>query len=110
MGVLKTMTCVVYGGDEKSNMAVFELNMPSGYVIDQDFISAANLGPLYKRHDVEEGGAKAAIYFDHFSLHEKCFEIVALKEFQVSNPSPADALVYDYYDTTKMAEAFYVIE
>ena len=49
------------------------------------------------------------IYFDSITRVEICPTIEAFRTYRVANQKPAPVLVYDYYDQSRRARAFYDI-
>ncbi|XP_076068702.1 alpha-1-inhibitor 3-like isoform X2 [Oratosquilla oratoria] len=83
--------------DEKSNMAVIEINLVSGYIPDkQDLKQLIGYGTgLFKRYEVD--GSKINIYIDEFSKELLCLDFKILREVDVENAKPGTVMVYDYY-------------
>jgi CD109 antigen len=100
--------CTKYLGTEgSSNMAIVEVNLPSGYAFDTESLVQLKSAKDYKRYDLENQNTKLAAYFTSVSSEETCFPLLASRVFKVGKQSPAYVSVYDYYDTTKTARAFY---
>jgi len=89
-------------------MAIVEVNLPSGFEFDLDTVNDfKNKNPIVMRYEMEDGNTKANIYFDAIGHENVCIELIATRVFKVANPAQAYVQVYDYYDTTKKAKAFY---
>ncbi|GAB6021604.1 CD109 molecule [Chamberlinius hualienensis] len=100
--------CAIYEGEDKnSNMAVIEMNLPSGYVVDSETLPHIGDQSRLKRVDTKEGGTKVEIYYDQLNDIEVCPHITAYRTFPVANVKPAAVSVYDYYENDKRAETFY---
>jgi len=83
--------------DGKSNMAIIEVNLVSGYIPDKTVLKRiVGYGTgIIKRYEVD--GSKVMFYIDEFSNKETCIEVKALQEVVVDEPKPGTVKVYDYY-------------
>jgi CD109 antigen len=97
----------VEGKNKESNMAVMEVNLPSGYAFDRDDLGPVKEVPEVKRYDLDDGDSKLNIYFNSLNSISRCVSLPASRVFKVADPAPAYISVYDYYDTTRKARAFY---
>ncbi|KAK8391913.1 hypothetical protein O3P69_017494 [Scylla paramamosain] len=93
--------------DLKSNMAVIEINLVSGYIPDKnDLKQVVGYGTgLIKRYEVD--GRKVTFYIDEFSPEELCVAFKVTREVDVENPKPGTVKVYDYYDPDEFASMSY---
>lgn len=92
-------TCASYHHlDEKSNMAVIEVNLVSGYIPEKaDLKQIVGYGTgLIKRYEVD--GSKVTFYIDEFSKADICLEFRMLREVDVEDVKPGTVKVYDYYE------------
>lgn len=88
--------------DQQSNMAILELELPSGYTTDSD--SLINLARVHNVKKIETKNANTAyiVYFDSLELNRMvCPVFDAFQAHQVENPKPASISIYDYYDNGK---------
>jgi len=90
-----------------SNMAVMEINLPSGYAFDADELPELRKIEKVMRYELEDGGTKLQVYFDNLSSVQSTIKLTANRLFKVKNPAKAYIMVYDYYDTTLTATEFY---
>ena len=105
---LKVHICVNYLGEGSSNMAIVEVNLPSGYAVDRDTLDDLKNVAQYKRHDLENEDSQVSVHFDTiFSHTAACFTVPGNRLFKVGNPVAAFVTVYDHYDTTRKATAYY---
>jgi CD109 antigen len=49
---------------EESNMAVMEISLPSGYVMDEDSLPSLRAIKDVKKVETKEGGTGISLYFD----------------------------------------------
>lgn len=93
--------------DLKSNMAVIEINLVSGYIPDKnDLKQVVGYGTgLIKRYEVD--GRKVTFYIDEFSPEELCVAFRVTREVDVENPKPGTVRVYDYYDPDQFVSMSY---
>lgn len=100
--------CTIYEEKgESSNMAVVEINLPSGYTADSDSLPSRDQLSTLKRVETNNGGTKVDLYFDQINDIPICPHVTAYKSFNVANVKPAAIAVYDYYDNAKRSETFY---
>jgi len=110
---LKVSVCTNYiqeGSATSSNMAVMEVNLPSGFTIDKDSLPALRRFKGVKRVDPAEGDTKVILFFESLGRSEICPTISAFRTFRVANQKPAYVLVYDYYDQSRRARSFYGVD
>lgn len=91
----------------ESNMAVMEVNLPSGYAFEREELKHLGEVKKVKRFDLEDGDTKLNIYFDSLDATQRCLEVPAALVMKMADLAPAYVSVYDYYDTTRKARAFY---
>lgn len=104
---LQLSVCTFYKAGEKSNMAVVEVDLPSGFVADSEAISSLRRTKEIKRVDKSEGDTKVIIYLESVTRDEICFTIPAHRTTKVSNNKPVPVTIYDYYNRQKTARIFY---
>ena len=64
--------CSSFVGEE-SNMAVMEISLPSGYVMDEDSLPSLKAIKDVKRVETKDGGTGISLYFDKVILLNKSF-------------------------------------
>ncbi|XP_005191892.1 murinoglobulin-2 isoform X2 [Musca domestica] len=104
--------CVEYTGEgEASNMAVLEINTPSGYVVEDESLAAIKEVKRVSNVELKNANSLLVIYFDHLYKDQKtCILYEAIRAHAVALQKPAPIKVYDYYDSNKKATDFYEIE
>ncbi|XP_073825812.1 thioester-containing protein 1 allele R1-like [Musca autumnalis] len=104
--------CVEYTGEgEASNMAVLEINTPSGYVVEDESLDAIKEVKRVSNVELKNDNSLLVIYFDHLYKGEKtCILFAAIRAHAVAMQKPSVIMVYDYYDSNKKATDFYEIE
>ncbi|XP_047480379.1 alpha-1-inhibitor 3-like [Penaeus chinensis] len=84
--------------DGKSNMAVIEVNLISGFIPEkEDLKSVVNRNhKVVKRYEVD--GSKVSFYIEEFKAGEEvCVSFRILREVEIENTKPGSVVVYDYY-------------
>ncbi|XP_073823482.1 thioester-containing protein 1 allele R1-like [Musca autumnalis] len=104
--------CVEYTGEgEASNMAVLEINTPSGYVVEDESLAVIKKVKRVSNVELKNANSLLVIYFDHLYKGQKtCVLYEAIRAHAVAMQKPAAIMVYDYYDSNKKATDFYEIE
>ncbi|KAK4317436.1 hypothetical protein Pmani_011444 [Petrolisthes manimaculis] len=89
--------CVTYVlPDGKSNMAVMEINLISGYIPDKEDLKAiVSANNTIKRYEVD--GSKISLYIDEITREQLCVNLRALREVEVEDYKPGSVILYDYY-------------
>ncbi|CAL4154476.1 unnamed protein product, partial [Meganyctiphanes norvegica] len=93
-------TCASYLlPDGKSNMAVIEVKLISGYIPEKsDLKQLVGYGSgLIKRYEVD--GNLVTFYIDEFSSEDICVDFRVIREIDVEDAKPGTVKVYDYYQT-----------
>lgn len=86
-------------------MVLFEVGMPSGFIIEKDKLSMQLDVPHVKLVETKEGETVAVIYFEHLLPHmEHCVEIQGYRSHKVAENKPVPVRVYDYYDSCKYCQ------
>ncbi|KAM4605845.1 alpha-2-macroglobulin-like [Discoglossus pictus] len=85
------------GKREKSNMAIVEIKLPSGYFPEKTSVKMLTIHNLIKRTDTSNN--KVIVYYDWLSKEIQSFKFLVEQDIPVSNLQPATATVYDYYET-----------
>ncbi|XP_047484789.1 alpha-2-macroglobulin-like isoform X4 [Penaeus chinensis] len=106
----KIKACASYLlSDQKSNMAVMEFNLISGYIPHKaDLKQVVGYGTgLIKRYEVD--GSKVMFYIDEFSPEDLCVEFRVIREIDVEDAKPGTIKVYDYYQPEFSISKSYVL-
>jgi len=107
---LQVTICANYiqgGSARQSNMAVMEVNLPSGFTANLDALPALRRYKGVKRVGTEREDTKIVLYFESIGKSEVCPTISAYRTSRVANQKPASVLVYDYYDQSRRARSFF---
>lgn len=104
---LQLSVCTFYKAGDASNMAVMEVELPSGYVADVEALPGLKRTKEIKRIETAEGDTKVIIYFDKVTRNEICLTVPAHRASKVSNNRPIAVSIYDYYNRQQTARIFY---
>ncbi|KYN22068.1 hypothetical protein ALC57_05544 [Trachymyrmex cornetzi] len=91
----------------ESNMAVMEVNLPSGFTVDRDSLPSLEMSSHVKRVETRNGDTMVILYFDKMIKQEYCPTVSAFRTHKVAKQKPVPVSVYDYYDSSRRARAFY---
>uniref|UniRef100_A0A182QMM5 TEP1-F n=1 Tax=Anopheles farauti TaxID=69004 RepID=A0A182QMM5_9DIPT len=112
-GVLKLTACASFIPsltDSRSNMALVEINFPSGYSVERKPISdASKLNPIQKT-EVRFGGTSVVLYYNNMGTERNCFTVTAFRKAKIALKRPAYVLVHDYYEPKLNAIAVYQVD
>lgn len=90
------------GNVTRSNMAVMEVEFPSGFTADLDTLPSLEISENVKKVETTAANTKVIVYFDHLSRKELCPTLDAFRTQKVANQRPAVVTLYDYYDNSKL--------
>lgn len=96
--------------NERSNMALIEVNFPSGYVVDPRPITEATIVNPIQNTEIRFGGTSVVAYYNNMGIEKNCFVITAYRRFKVALKRPAYVLVHDYYDPKLNAIEVYEVD
>ncbi|KAJ3654530.1 hypothetical protein Zmor_013712 [Zophobas morio] len=92
----------------ESNMAVMEVNLPSGFTADVDSLPSLEVSQNVQKVETKNSLTKIVLYFNNItSLYEYCPTISAFRTHKVAKQKPVAVVIYDYYDSSKRARLFY---
>ncbi|XP_053673861.1 thioester-containing protein 1 allele R1-like [Anopheles nili] len=107
---LSVSTCFIPKEDQAvSNMAVMEVDMPSGFIVENDTLEQLKKHALVKKVETKRGDTTVVLYFDNIGEKMVNLELAAFQKHEVENAKPANVIIYDYYDNTRCARSFYNI-
>uniref|UniRef100_A0A2M4B9M7 TEP1-F n=2 Tax=Anopheles marajoara TaxID=58244 RepID=A0A2M4B9M7_9DIPT len=93
--------------DQRSNMALIEVNLPSGYITRADLIQQKpGINPI-KKMEILYGATTAVLYYDNMGIENNCFSLTAYRLFKVALNRPAYVKVHDYYHPEYNAVTIY---
>ncbi|XP_027197274.2 thioester-containing protein 2 isoform X1 [Dermatophagoides pteronyssinus] len=104
---LQLSICTYYKEGNSTNMAVMEVELPSGYNADVDALPAATRAKEVKRVDTANNDGTVIVYFDRVTRDELCITVPAHRTHHVANNKPVPVTIYDYYDRSKLSRIFY---
>ncbi|XP_070505052.1 CD109 antigen-like [Chironomus tepperi] len=91
----------------RSNMAVMEVSLPSGFTFDNDHLSELMATENVKKVETKDGDTVVMVYFDDIGASQICPEFKAYRTHAVAKQKPAPIIIYDYYDNSRHARSFY---
>ncbi|XP_020282986.1 CD109 antigen-like isoform X2 [Pseudomyrmex gracilis] len=91
----------------ESNMAVMEVSLPSGFTVDRDSLPSLEVSSSVKRVETKHGDTMVVLYFDKMVKQEYCPTVSAFRTHKVAMQKPVPVSIYDYYDSSRRARAFY---
>uniref|UniRef100_A0A182K440 TEP1-F n=1 Tax=Anopheles christyi TaxID=43041 RepID=A0A182K440_9DIPT len=92
-----------------SNMAVMEVDMPSGFVVESETLKQLKQHELVKKVETKRSDTTVVLYFDNIGEEMVNLRMAAFQKHEVENTKPANVIIYDYYDNTRCARSFYEI-
>ncbi|XP_041782749.1 CD109 antigen-like [Anopheles merus] len=96
--------------DSQSNMALIEVTLPSGYVVDRNPISEQTTVNPIQNMEIRYGGTSVVLYYNNMGTERNCFTVTAYRRFKVALKRPAYVVVYDYYNTNLNAIKVYEVD
>lgn len=86
----------------QSNMAVMEVELPSGFTADLNTIPSLEATENVKLVETKQQATVMIIYFENIGRKELCPTVDAFRTHKVAMQRPAAVTVYDYYDSCKL--------
>lgn len=94
------------GPYNQSNMAVMEVQFPSGFTSDLDTLPSLEVSENVKRVETKDGNSIVVVYFDHIGRREICPTLDAFRTQKVAMQRPAVVTLFDYYDNCMRLSKF----
>ncbi|EFA04694.1 CD109 antigen-like Protein [Tribolium castaneum] len=92
----------------ESNMAVMEVNLPSGFTADIDSLPSLEVSQNVQKVETSNGLTRVTLYFNNVSsVNEYCPTVSAFRTHKVANQKPVSVIIFDYYDSSRRARQFY---
>uniref|UniRef100_A0A8W7PEI2 TEP1-F n=1 Tax=Anopheles coluzzii TaxID=1518534 RepID=A0A8W7PEI2_ANOCL len=92
-----------------SNMAVMEVDMPSGFIVESDTLKQLKQHQMVKKVETKRSDTTVVLYFDNIGEEAVHLQMSAFQKHEVENAKPANVIIYDYYANTRCARSFYEI-
>ncbi|XP_052895818.1 thioester-containing protein 1 allele S3-like [Anopheles moucheti] len=96
--------------DSRSNMALVEVNFPSGYVVDRNPISEQTTVNPIENIEIRYGGTSVVVYYNNMGIERNCFTVTAYRRFKVALKRAAYVVVYEYYGSNLNAIQLYEVD
>uniref|UniRef100_A0A182U5C8 TEP1-F n=1 Tax=Anopheles melas TaxID=34690 RepID=A0A182U5C8_9DIPT len=93
----------------RSNLALVEVNFPSGYVVSRKSLVDETRRNPFKDVEVRYGQTSLVIYFETLGPEENCFSVTANRLFRVAFHRQAYVMVHDTYNENFRAIKFYQV-
>ncbi|KAI7686937.1 Antigen -like protein [Sarcoptes scabiei] len=104
---LQLSICTYYKDGNSTNMAVMEVELPSGYNADLEALPAITRAKVVKRVETSNNDETVFVYLDRVTRDEVCITVPAHRTHHVANNKPVPVTIYDYYDRSKLSRIFY---
>ncbi|KRT80931.1 hypothetical protein AMK59_6126 [Oryctes borbonicus] len=89
-----------------SNMAVMEVNLPSGFTVDVDSLPSLEVSQNVQKVETKND-TTVVLYFHNVTIQEYCPTVSAFRTHKVAKQKPIAVTIYDYYDSSRRARVFY---
>uniref|UniRef100_A0A182X466 Alpha-macroglobulin receptor-binding domain-containing protein n=1 Tax=Anopheles quadriannulatus TaxID=34691 RepID=A0A182X466_ANOQN len=83
--------------DSRSNMALIEVTLPSGYAVDRNPMNEQTTENPIQHIEIRYGGTSVVLYYNSMGSERNCFTVSAYKRFKVALKRPVYVVVYEYY-------------
>ena len=95
-------TCFSYQCGNSSNMAILDVQIPSGCVPEKHTVTRGEVA--LRRGDT--AGDSAVLYLAEVTRETACIQFQCEKKFEVENRQPLAVTIYDYYMPTERVTKF----
>ncbi|KFB37487.1 hypothetical protein ZHAS_00004708 [Anopheles sinensis] len=82
---------------ERINVSLIEVTLPSGYVVDNHPISNATGVSSIEKIDIQYGATTVFVYYANMGPDPNCFTVTAFRELKASYRCPAYVIVKDFF-------------
>lgn len=107
---LNLEVCFTYQPDqfEATNMVIMEVNLPSGFMSDEESRLPLKENNLIQRIESKNADTSVVFYLESLEANiNHCLNIPADKTNEILMPKPAAIVMYDYYNLTRSNTEFY---
>ncbi|KAF5298450.1 hypothetical protein FQR65_LT01229 [Abscondita terminalis] len=94
----------------ESNIAVMEVNLPSGFTADIDSLPSLEVSQNVQKVITKNEDTTVVLYFNNLTTNEYCPTVSAFRTHKIATQKPVPVIVYDYYDSSRRARVFYKIK
>ncbi|XP_061386556.1 thioester-containing protein 1 allele R1-like [Musca vetustissima] len=95
---------------EATNMIVMEINLPSGYSVNEEDSDYLMDNEIVQRVETKNSATTIIVYSEKLKANVKnCLNILAYKMHDVVHRKATSIIVYDYYDVNRHDTVFYNI-
>ncbi|XP_017123674.1 CD109 antigen-like [Drosophila elegans] len=95
---------------QPSNMAVMEVQLPSGYIADDEDLANTKSAAAVKIAETKKDDTMVVVYFDSLRPGDpKCVMVTATRVHAVAMHRPSYVVLYDYYVLERRATQFYSV-
>ena len=84
-----------------SNMAIMEVNFPSGYTADIDTLPSLEAYQNVQKVETKNDDTTVILYFSNITTLEYCPTVSAFRVHKTAKHRPVPVVIYDYYDSCK---------
>ena len=99
--------CAAYtGSKEKTNMVVIEVELPSGYKLQEGIMDEVK-SDMVKLIEYDEKSNSVALYFNEMPKIDTCTDLKLQKVLHFITRQNPIAKIYDYYDLNESASYEY---
>lgn len=96
---------------KNSNMALMEVQLPSGYVSDADALAKIQSVARVKRVETKNADSQVIVYFENLTPGDpKCLTVAAARTHAVAKQRPAYVVLYDYYAPERRCTEYYQVD
>lgn len=86
---------------ERSNMALVEIFLPSGLIVEADAVRDKTGG--IRKIERRFADTSVVVYYDNLGSENECFRVTAIRRFKIALHLPSYITVYDYYHKDRFA-------
>jgi len=104
---IEIKACSKYNPEGEIGMSVLEVELPSGYTANRDFIDNEVRPQRLKRVEYENSDTKVVFYFDQMTTDAVCVSVFAIRAHKVAGNKPIPVIIYNYYDPNERSIIFY---
>ncbi|XP_058815905.1 LOW QUALITY PROTEIN: thioester-containing protein 1 allele R1-like [Topomyia yanbarensis] len=92
---------------EETSLVLMEVTFPSGYIALDESVEELEASTIVQKVATRHGETSLLLYFDSLPVHYQCLNVTGFRESEVLQQIPGTLRVYDFYDNSRIAIAYF---
>ncbi|XP_058450151.1 thioester-containing protein 1 allele R1-like [Malaya genurostris] len=92
---------------EETGLVLMEVTFPSGYIALDESVEELETSSIVQKVATKNGETSLLLYFDSLPIYFQCLNVTGFRESQVLQQIPGTVRAYDFYDSSRIAVAYF---